>query len=725
MTIKVQNGQYCVYSEDGSKRLGCHKTREEAEAQLAAIHKESGKDKFNVDKDGKVEEVAHFKEFYGIVLETKEDEDGSLIVKGYIATTHVDDGNDRITKETLDKWAKEINEGNPRANKVSVNHNREPHVAGKGIPGTAQVIEFPDGEHGLYVHTKIDKTREDYTELKYRIEEGFLDSFSIEYIAPEGSKEDDSFRLLDEKTELFGWTLASQPMNPYAVMIKESYSQTHTRATPVKEKQMEATQMAEEKVESTQVDYKEQFEKLSEQLSGLQEFKEKAEAEKAEEEAEQKEAELKAKAEAEKKELIGDLIESKEFQEKLDSIAQKSPALNAETKENNMSIEVKEYNQIFEGKEFSIEEQFKRAIKVAEKEGLLAKGTSTVEERMLNSYEYKNFMSNGAKLEAKGLGIGSNEQAAYVDDTTGIGIAQAELQDVVDPVLYNALNDNVTLWGVLRKENKSTLGSNRYTFVLQTSRNATAGAYTGNTIALSNSGRDKYVTKFKKYGVGFAVDGDLIAANRGSPLGEVLALEIARATEDLKKQINTDLFTEQGLETGAKIIGLKYLADSAGNTTLYGVTRSAANKLSPDAAADTYINGGSSDVTKAQLRAAIKQIVVDGGNLRNIIFVAHPTQNDKIKTLYDSAQQLIPTSSRFGFEGQIEFEGVPVFVDVDSPESSLFAIDLEAFKVAMWVPPTVEMLGKRNDSSEGFIKSYFATYSTAPRRIVEIYDLGV
>jgi len=86
---------------------------------------------------------------------------------------------------------------------------------------------------------------------------------------------------------------------------------------------------------------------------------------------------------------------------------------------------------------------------------------------------------------------------------------------------------------------------------------------------------------------------------------------------------------------------------------------------------------------------------------------------------------LIPTSSRFGFEGQIEFEGVPVFVDVDSPESSLFAIDLEAFKVAMWVPPTVEMLGKRNDSSEGFIKSYFATYSTAPRRIVEIYDLGV
>lgn len=666
-----------------------------------------------------------FKSFNGLVLESKEDSEGSLIVKGYIATTHVDDGNDKITKETLDKWAKEINEGNPRANKVSVNHNRVPHVAGKGIPGTARVIDFPDGESGLYVHTKIDKTREDYPDLKYRIEEGFLDSFSIEYIAPEGSKEDSSFRVLDAGAELFGWTLASQPMNPYAVMIKESF--THTHANPLEEKHVEATQMAEEKTQSTDVDYKEQFETLSSQLSTLQEFKEKAEAEKAMKEAEQKEAELKAKAEAEKKELVGEILESKEFQEKLDSIAQKSPALNeAESKENNMSIEVKEYAKIFDNPEkLDVKEQFVRAIKLAEKEGLLAKGASTVEERMANNYQYKNFMANNSKLEAKGLGIGSNEQAAYVDDTTGIGIAQAELQDVVDPVLYNALNDNVTLWGVLRKENKSSLGSNRYTFVLQTGRNPTAGAYTGNTIALSNSGRAKFVTQFKKYGVGFAIDGDLLAANRGSPIGEVLALEIARATDDLKKEINTDLFTEQGAETGAKVIGLKYLSDSAGNTSLYGVTRSAANKLAPDAAADTYINGSSAAVTKAQLRQSIRQIVTDGGNLRNIIFVANPVQNDKIKELYDSAQQLIPTSSRFGFEGQIEFEGVPVFVDVDCPTTSIFAIDLDAFKVAMWVPPTVEMLGKRNDSTEGFIKSYFATYSTAPRRVVEIYALAV
>lgn len=36
MTIRKVKDEYCVFSESG-KRLGCHKTRKEAVAQLGAI----------------------------------------------------------------------------------------------------------------------------------------------------------------------------------------------------------------------------------------------------------------------------------------------------------------------------------------------------------------------------------------------------------------------------------------------------------------------------------------------------------------------------------------------------------------------------------------------------------------------------------------------------------------------------------------------------------------
>ena len=129
-----------------------------------------------------------FSKIYG--YEKKELDD--LIVGGYIATTHVDSGfydekrglfiRDKIAKETLKVWADEINNGVPRANKASVNHNREPHVTGVGIRGSAKIHHFEDGEYGLYVDTLVDKTKKDFDETKYRIENNLLDSFFNESI---------------------------------------------------------------------------------------------------------------------------------------------------------------------------------------------------------------------------------------------------------------------------------------------------------------------------------------------------------------------------------------------------------------------------------------------------------------------------------------------------------------------------------------------------------------
>jgi phage head maturation protease len=111
--------------------------------------------------------------------------DGELVVSGYIATTHRDSVNDIIKKETLDKWAKEINEGIPRSNKVTYHHDRNDYrVVGVGLKGTARVDTLPDGEFGLYVDTVINKSHELYSDIEYEYKIGALDSFSIDIASP-------------------------------------------------------------------------------------------------------------------------------------------------------------------------------------------------------------------------------------------------------------------------------------------------------------------------------------------------------------------------------------------------------------------------------------------------------------------------------------------------------------------------------------------------------------
>jgi hypothetical protein len=175
-------------------------------------------------------------------------------------------------------------------------------------------------------------------------------------------------------------------------------------------------------------------------------------------------------------------------------------------------------------------------------------------------------------------------------------------------------------------------------------------------------------------------------------------------------------------ETDKEVIGLPFITRSATYTTIYSTTRSAANKLAPDAAGDTYIDG-TSGMTKKILRQAKRHCEIDGSNLSNLFFVGNPVQRDALLALYDNAQRLVPTSSRFGFEGLPEFDGIPFFSDKDCPAGSVFLVDQSHHRVGVWIAPTVEMLGKRSDAEEGFVKTYFAVYNTAPRRMVEIHSL--
>jgi len=652
------------------------------------------------------------------IMDYKED-DNSIIVGGYIATTHFD-GEDVIQVETLESWANEINEGNPRANKVSVNHDRQPHVAGVGVKGSARIDELPDGEKGLYVDTLVDRTRSDYDDIKYRLDNDLLDSFSIEYSPPMNPEfnEASGARMLDASTVLHGWTLASQPMNEHAVRIKELIQNSE---------QLEVNKMTEQEVKSkeTVIEKKEVLSKEDQDL--LVEAKEMKKKELLKDEI------MKVlKDETLQKEIseVGaddKVLKNKEEGEDEEDEKEDTPE-EKEAKELAESIEYKEYSQIFEKEsEVAVEEKFRRAGILAEKTGMVyLDGVDSLGYKTSKAYtpkqgdvpktKFKSFGTNGTKLEFKSLGITTNQNT----DTDYL-LSSAELRDVFDPVIYDVLNQSVLTWGLLRKDDFSNKGNNQVQFVLRNGANPTAAFYTGNSVSLDNSDLIKLQTKFKKVQAGVSVDGDMVAAARGGQVGDVFATHVRFATEDMLSVVNSALFAEVGLETAAAVIGFEYITDSAGNTTMYNMVRSTVTGLAPTTATDTYINGSSARISLDNLRKAIQNAIVEGASLNNLVFITHPTQERLFKGIYDATQRTMPTSSKFGFEGRPEFDGVAIFADKDCNSDDWFLVDLDSHRAGVWVPPTLEMLGKRSDSEEGFIKMYFATYNTSPNRMVQIY----
>lgn len=659
-------------------------------------------------------------------LKYKEIED-ALQIGGFIATTHLDSGfeedgtyfRDRVDKDTLDRWADELNNGIPRANKVSIRHDRDdPVVAGAAITGSAKVMELPDGEFGLYVDSVLDSTHDQFDVTKHRLDIGTYDGFSIEFTADQFDtieKEGYTERVLLPDCTLHGYAIASRPMNEYAVRIKEVLKENlnfkeentmtdkevkeDTPEEPVKEEE-ESTEK-EEQAEEEKKETKEEFKVDDKEYEEFRKFKEMQSQKAAEEEKESL-----------KKDIVSEL---KEAMKSVD-IQDKTMKPKAEDKEMEVK-EVKEWQEASVDKEISVQQIARKAAALSDKLGLTMGRVATTKQVQSKVGQYhKNFTTNGVMLECKGLGMTTNQNS----DTDYLQSA-AELSDVYDPVIYNVLNQATVTWNVLQKEDYSMKGNNQVQFTLKTAANTSAAFYTGNAILTGNVTRQKYQTKFKKVSVGVSVDGDMIAAARGGPVGDVFAQEVIDSTEDMLAVVNAALYAEVGAETAAGPIGFEYITDQSGNGTLYNVTRSQANGLSSTTTADNYINGSSQDITLANLRAAKRKALKEGSLIQDLVFFTDHIQGDKLRGIYDAAQRLVPTSSRVGFENMMEFDGIPVFEDKDCNDDDVFLIDLSIHKVAIWVPPTLEMLGKDSDAEKGFIKMYMATFNRAPRRCVQIY----
>lgn len=668
-------------------------------------------------------------------LEIKEIE-GSFHIEGLIATTHIDsldlqegiDIPDMILKETLEDLAMQMN--NVQGARVMGVHHSEgrsinPQHYGEAdvINNPAKVIELTDGHYGLYVDTKLDSNKPETIEIANDFKTGELDSFSITYDT-DGFRTTD-FELVDNKlvrvllpgTKMYGYTGANNPVNKNAIATQYGFKEFKELVMENREVKKEGKKRIMEEDKKTPETTPETTPAVTPEAAPVEKTPE------AIDESEKKELEEFRKQ--------AKFTEEKEFTEKVAKNVSEKVLKELEVKEKvlkeaaaptgntELSLEVKEFKEVIENpSNVEVKEQFRRAGAMLVKAGIDwdEAVTSRVQKR-----EFKNFGTNGAKLEFKGLGLTTNQNTDtdYLQST-------AELQDVYDPVIYNALNQETVTWNLLAKDDKSNSGNNQCQFVLKIAANQSATFYNGNAVTTGNVTRLKYQTKFKKAQVGVSVDGDIIAAARGGPVSDVFAQEVMDSTDDLLSVINLALFAEVGLETVAAIIGFEYITDSAGNTTLYNLTRSAANKLAPDSATDTYIDGSSAIISMGNLRKAKRQAIKEGAKKRNLVYITNEVQGDLLRSKFDDARRMITSrDTDFGFSTDLFVDGIPVFEDKDCNTDDWFLVDLETHRVGIWIPPTIEKLSKGSDSEDAFIKTYFAIYNRAPRRMVQIYGNAI
>ena len=664
-------------------------------------------------------------------------------IEGLIASSHIDlldqeegiDIPDMIPKKTLESFAEQINTLE-KARVMGVHHSEgnpiNPEYFGKAdIDKTpAEVIQLSDGEWGLDVDTKLLKNDPKTPEIIKRFEdptrEDHLNAFSITYDTNGYLTTDFDWvgdklvRVLNPETRLFGYTAASNPVNPNAIAtgygFKEFKELVGEKTKQTKEDEIMKKEMKEEEASEEKKEEQSSSEESDQKEAGSEES---AKEEPSQNEGEQKEFHKwkEEKKALEQKEAL-DMAADKIATGVLAKMEIKEKVLkddNAPKEQKEIPFEIKEFREAIEkGAEYEIKEQFRRAAAASDKIGLNWQDATT---GPAEGREYKNFGVNGRKLEFKGLGITTNQNT----DTDYLQ-SSAELQDIYDPIIYNALNQETVAWNLLAKDDYSGKGNNQVQFTLKTAANASAAFYTGNAVSTGNVTRLKYQTKFKKLQVGVSVDGDMIAAARGGPVNDVFAQEVMDSTMDMLDVLNAALFAEIGLETASAVIGFEYIADSAGNGSLYNLTRTAANKLSPDSAGDTYITGGSVLVSMPNLRALKRQAVNEGARKRNLVYITNPVQADLLRGKFDDSRRMLKaTDTDFGFSTDLWVDGIPIFEDTDCNTDDWFLIDLETHRAGVWVPPTVERLGKNADSEDAFIKMYVAIYNRAPRRLGMIH----
>ena len=210
----------------------------------------------------------------------------------------------------------------------------------------------------------------------------------------------------------------------------------------------------------------------------------------------------------------------------------------------------------------------------------------------------------------------------------------------------------------------------------------------------------------------------MVGANATGGVGDVFGQEVQRATINLRKIINTAILTGAGDGTDSSVLlAFPHIMDTSG--TIYGKARGSYATLqgneSPEASAK---------ITLDKLRGYLATVLPNGAERKNMVFITSYTQERFIRNIFQKMQIAPPMSGRFGFEGMLEIDGVPIMPDQHCAAAELFLVDLSVTRVAIQQAPTLTEFGITGDSRKAFIKMYFNLYCTNPNHNYKVTGLA-
>ncbi|MEK0337317.1 MAG: hypothetical protein QQN41_07780 [Nitrosopumilus sp.] len=635
-------------------------------SQISGTNKRTGKPFTKSEKVAVCKsQVMGAKSFFFTNLEFK-DIDGDFYIEGVASSINEDLGNDIVTENCLNQMADIINEKN-----IKLGFDHTEMLGGQlNTEAVGRLIEAKVRDGKLWVKGILDKTFKHFDEITHKIKNKFLDGLSIEYqvnpdLTTEDFKSDGSrHRIIDGLNSLFRVALTPTPMNldslfDYNIkhLAEEKANGSEEPDKNNKKKKKGETKMPEETPEQKEAKIEAEKKKVDEEKIAAEkkvadekaakekEAKEKGNPENKSVDFEKLGRETYAKTQAETKSAADKKVMSGLVRAEMKKIQQ--PYLNPagkfdDTEKSPFDAELKNWRKTVQDPKVDIELKYQAA---AELHNVLHPFGITKRMSGEMGFKSKQFKVGGngmQDIEIKGF----EYKAQLEHDTNKVLDTDyyqnaAELADVYDPVIVSHLNDKTTLWGLMRKKNVSNIGSDKYGFKFWRTRIPGIGGSTsdynydeGATLTGQRALMNKAQIPFMQYGVVVQVSGLTVAEARGTT-GDIFSKQVQRATADLLRGINADLYgTSVGFTDGGKILGLEVLGDDGGvYAELYGHARSTFTTLKGTDDAQT----NSPNIDKPLLRKMIRIPEKNGATRKQMIYVCDPIQRDKILGLLDSA----------------------------------------------------------------------------------------
>lgn len=683
-------------------------------------------------------------------------EDGSYAVR--LATTHPDRAageehvGDVLSKEALEQIAEAINSdsvagtaGSYRS--VSLYHDwvhaNDPKLDEVAFVqrGSAQVVALEDGHYAVEARIQLNEHYRGSVpldEIKYRIEHGSIGGMSIEFIPDvksirKVSVAGKAYRFVGRIAEYCGQALARARLiaNPHAIIYKEVES-VIKEEPPVSDSVVEPViESSPEQEQTTASPTPEPAGAAVVSPPAHEELVVPSDGIASSAVSDPVTAAPPEPVAVKEAAAVDSLTEVKEL------VAELKEAL-APVAENLIHVKSKSYKT--KDTENSMENPI--TISVKEANAILARGPEAFSASLVEFKEYgRRFMEQagfsdrlrttgvqfgdlrGITVKCSGSGIavlGAIETKDVLDTTTNAGTytqTNVEFNDVFTPLLVSTFNQQTNYLGAIRKVDHVEGGIN-YGWRIITNQGTSFAVDPDNNTAVATTVRKlKLQTPIKVYRASVEVS-DFTLFHSRAALGDLLMRDAENTMRDMLKQLNRDLFAEIADGTNNSVLGLEAVADSAGNTTLYGFTRSAANRLAPDTATDTYQAIGGA-ISSAKVREAMRKVEIQGVARSSLRILVNPKQRDALFELEDANLRYDGARADFGFRQMAvpSYDGVPMLVDPDCPEDSLFVVDTESDVLVMSKAPQMRGLAKVGASEKVYVETYLAHVYLEPRKI--------